>query len=165
MKVSRGLIPSTLLAALVYAQPWVSSMAADTAAGSSMVNPAGIKWMDAPPNMPKGAKLAVLHGDPGKPGPFTLRLMAPANYKIAPHTHTQDENLTVISGSLYLAMGEKADNSKAHALKAGGFHFLPGKTAHYAFTKSPTVVQVHGEGPFDLNYINPSDNPDKGAKQ
>lgn len=130
----------------------------------TMVNPDAIKWGPAPPNMPKGGKLAVLAGDPGKPGPFVMRLMAPAGYKIAPHWHTQTENLTVISGTLYLGMGEKMEPAKAHVLKPGAFHYLPGKTQHYAFTKGPTVVQVHGEGPFDLNYVNPADNPDKTAK-
>jgi hypothetical protein len=72
---------------------------------------------------------------------------------------------TVLSGAPYLGMGVKLDMKKGQALKAGGFHFLPGKTQHYAYTKSPTVVQVHGEGPFDIDYVNPADNPDKSAKQ
>jgi hypothetical protein len=128
---------------------------------ATMTNAGAIKWSDAPPNLPKGAKIAVLHGDPGKPGPYVMRLKAPAGYKIAPHWHSQTENLTVISGALYLGMGEKADAAEAHALKAGAFHYLPGKTPHFAFTKAPTVVQVHGEGPFDLTYVNAADNPEK----
>jgi quercetin dioxygenase-like cupin family protein len=139
--------------------------AADTAADSTMVNSDAVKWGDAPPSVPKGAKLAVLNGDPSKAGPFTMRLKLPAGYKIPPHTHTQSENLTVLSGELYLGMGDKLDTSHGHGLKAGGFHYLPGKTPHYAYTKAPTVVQVHGEGPFDINYLNPADNPDKSAKQ
>ena len=66
---------------------------------------------------------------------------------------------------MYLGMGDKADPSKAHALKAGGFHHLPGKTAHYVFTKVATVVEGHFEGPFDIVYLNPDDNPDKSAKK
>jgi hypothetical protein len=123
------------------------------------MNSGDIKWGDAPPVLPAGAKLAVLRGDPGKPGPYTLRLSMPANYRIAPHWHTQAENLTVISGTLYLGMGDKAAAKGAHALKAGGYHFLPGKAHHYAFSKGAAVVQVSGDGPFDINYINPKDNP------
>lgn len=141
------------------------AVAADPATDMKMVDPASIKWSDAPPSLPKGAKVAVLHGDPGKSGPFTMRLMMPAGYRIAPHTHTQAESLTVISGAMYFGMGEKAEPSKAHALRAGGFHYVPGKSAHYVFTKVPTVVQGHGEGPFDINYINPVDNPQKTAKK
>ena len=138
--------------------------AADTAHDMTMVNPGTIKWQDAPPSLPKGAQIAVLSGDPGKAGPFTMRLRAPAGYKVPPHTHSQAESLTVISGAIHLGMGEKMNRSQAKALNAGGFHFLPGKTPHYAFMKVPTVVQVHGEGPFDINYLDSADNPDKTAK-
>jgi hypothetical protein len=35
---------------------------------------------------------------------------------------------------------------------------------HFAFSKAPSVVQLNGEGPFDITYINPSDDPQKAAK-
>jgi len=124
-----------------------------------LVNKEDLKWGDAPPVLPKGAKVAVLNGDPSKPGTYTIRLMAPANYKIAPHWHSQTENLTVISGTLFLGMGDKMDAKQAKPLKAAGYHYLPAKQHHYAMTKSPTVVQITGEGPFDINYIDPKDNP------
>ncbi|KAI3604270.1 hypothetical protein D8I24_2664 (plasmid) [Cupriavidus necator H850] len=88
-----------------------------------------------------------------------IRLKAPAGYKIPPHWHTQAESLTVLSGALYLGGGDKMEASQAHALKAGGFHYLPAKAHHFAFSKAPTVVQVSGMGPFDINYIDPKDDP------
>ncbi len=127
-------------------------------------NKANIKWGGAPPTLPKGAKLAVLYGDPGKPGPFTMRLLTPANYRIAPHWHTQTENLTIISGTLYLGTGDKLVAKNARALKAGGYHYLPAKMHHYAFSKVPTVIQISGDGPFDINYLDPKDNPAPAAK-
>lgn len=133
--------------------------------GHVMMNSADIKWGPAPPSIPKGAKAAVLYGDPGKSGPFVMRLMAPAGAKIMPHWHTQAENLTVVSGTLYLGDGDKMDAAKAHALKTGGYHYLPAKAHHYAFAKVATVVQIHGEGPFDITYINPDDDPSKAAKK
>jgi hypothetical protein len=133
-------------------------------ADSMIMNNEDIKWGDAPPVLPKGAKLAVLNGDPGKPGQFTIRLQMPGGYKIAPHWHSQDENLTLISGVMYLGMGEKIDRKNARMLKAGAYHYLPGKTNHYAFTRGQaTVIQVSGEGPFDINWVNPSDDPTKMA--
>jgi len=132
--------------------------------GDVFVNAGEIKWGAAPPVLPKGAKLSVLYGDPGKPGPYVLRLAAPANYKIAPHWHTQTENLTIISGTLYLGMGDKLAAKEARALKTGGYHYLPAKMHHYAFTRAATVIQVSGEGPFDINYIDPKDNPAPAAK-
>jgi hypothetical protein len=72
--------------------------------------------------------------------------------------------LTVISGTLFLGMGDKLGAKSAQALSAGGFHFLPGKVHHYAFTKVPTVIQVNTNDPFDMTYINPDDNPQKAKK-
>ena len=60
--------------------------------------------------------------------------------------------------------GHKLDTKSEHALSAGGFHFLPGKVHHYAFTKVPTVIQVNTNGPFDMTYINPDDDPQKAKK-
>ena len=137
--------------------------AAADAPGSMYMNAGELKWGEAPPNLPKGAKIAVLSGDPGKPGAFVGRLMVPANYKIAPHYHSTDEDLTVISGTLYFAEGDKMETKGAHAIKAGGFHHLPARTHHYAFSKGPTVVQINANGPFDIVYINPDDDPSKKA--
>lgn len=143
--------------------PWVVAGQAraqePAAAGTEMINPGSVKWGDAPPSMPKGAKLAVLYGDPGKDTPYVIRLKTPAGYKIAPHWHTQAENLTVISGTLYLGPGDKMDTAHARALKTGGYHYLPAKAHHYAFSKTETVVQIHGTGPLDINYVDPKDNP------
>ena len=135
-----------------------AAWAADSA-GQVYLNPGEIKWGAAPPNLPKGAKIAVLVGDPGKDESFVARLMMPANYRIPAHWHSQDEDLTIISGTFYLGEGDKLESKHAHVMKAGAFHHLPAKTHHYAFTKTPTVVQLTGKGPFDINYINPSDDP------
>ena len=147
------------VAAFAGALPIVAHGAGDAA----FVNPASIQWGDAPPGLPKGAKIALLDGDPGKPGSATVRLKLPANYRIAPHMHSKDEDLTVLSGGLYLGLSDKVEPAKAHALQVGGFHHLPAKTVHYVFTKAPTIVQVHLEGPFDIVYVNPADDPSKAA--
>jgi len=157
--------PARLSAASILCALWsVAGGQALAADEMKMVNPEAVQWSDAPPVLPKGAKLAVLHGDPGKAGPIVMRLSLPAGYKIAPHTHTKDEQLTILSGALYLGMSDKMDMKSGHAVKAGGFHYLPGGTPHYAYTKAPTIVQVNGDGPFDIKYLRPEDNPDKSAK-
>ncbi len=126
---------------------------------TSFINQSDMKWEDAPPALPKGGKLAVLFGDPSKDGPYSIRAKMPAGYMVPPHFHTKDENLTVLSGALYIGMSDTVDKKTAHALKAGGFHHVPGKVHHYAFTKAPTVLQISGEGPFDINYLNAADDP------
>ena len=127
------------------------------------VNADDIQWGDAPRELPKGGQIAVLHGDPSKKGAFTLRFKMPDGYKIPPHWHTQDEQLTVVSGTFLLRMGDTMD-VPAHDLGAGAFHYLPGKAHHAAEAKGETVVQVHGMGPFDIHYLNPADDPTRTAK-
>jgi anti-sigma factor ChrR (cupin superfamily) len=155
---------TTIALALLAAAP---ALAADKKtdapkAEATMINAAEIKWGPAPPDVPAGGQMAVLHGDPSKKAPFTARLKMPAGYKIPPHWHSNDEQLTIISGAFVLHMGDTMD-APAHSLAAGGFHFLPGKMHHAAETKVETVVQIDGVGPFDIHYLNPADNPNKAA--
>jgi len=140
------------------------AIAADTGKkhDAMSINAAEIKWGDPPPELPKGAALAVLNGDPSKKAPFAMRLKMPAGYKIPPHWHTNDEQLTIISGNFVLHMGDTMD-APGSTLTAGGFHFLPGKMHHAAEAKGETIVQVNGIGPFDIHYLNPADNPAKSA--
>lgn len=120
-----------------------------------------ITWMDVPPFLAKGAKIAVLQGDPSKEGEFTVRLMFPANYKVAPHWHPTTENVTVIKGTLYVGTGDEMDEDSAKELQTGGFASIPATHHHFAFCKDECIVQVHAMGPFVINYINPADDPSK----
>jgi ketosteroid isomerase-like protein/quercetin dioxygenase-like cupin family protein len=122
---------------------------------------ADIKWMDVPPFLPKGAKLAVLIGDPGKPEPFTVRLQMPDGYRIPPHTHPNDEHVTVMSGTFRAAMGTTWDDKALGTFAPGSYANMAAGMAHYAAAKGTTVVQVHGTGPFVVNYVNPADDPSK----
>lgn len=126
-----------------------------------VVPAAAVTWMDAPPNLPAGAKLAVISGDPSMPEPFTIRLQMPNGYRIAPHTHPTDEHLTVLSGTFAAGMGKAYDEKALGALGAGSYAVLSADMPHYGMARGTTVVQVHGMGPFVLNYVNPADDPSK----
>ena len=129
--------------------------------GHILLKSADIKWTDAPPSMPPGAQIAVIEGDLKKAKPFAFRLKLPANYKIAPHTHPAIEHVTVLSGTFYMGAGDQLDLEKAVALTPGSFAaFQPGHSM-FAWTEEETVVQVHGVGPWGINYINPVDDPRK----
>jgi hypothetical protein len=123
------------------------------------MNAADLKWGDAPPTLPAGAKLAVLEGDPRKPGSFAIRLQAPDGFKVMPHWHPTTEHLTVISGEFHVATGDKFDDTQGAALTAGGYGVMPAHMHHYAWAKGETVVQISGNGPFKIIYVNPSDDP------
>jgi ketosteroid isomerase-like protein/quercetin dioxygenase-like cupin family protein len=118
-----------------------------------------LKWGDAPPVLPKGAKLAVVAGDPGKAETFAVRLQMPAGYKIAPHWHPTDEHVTVISGTFGLGMGDTFQ--QVSSLPQGGYAVMPATMHHYATAVTATTVQVEGMGPFVINYINAADDPSK----
>jgi quercetin dioxygenase-like cupin family protein len=118
-----------------------------------------VKWEDAPPMLPPGAKVAVLQGDPREKGLFSIRAMLPANYKIPAHSHPTDEHVVVLSGALYMGMGDKLNTETGKALQPGGFALIPAKKHHFAYAKAPTMILVYGMGPFEFNYVNPADDP------
>jgi quercetin dioxygenase-like cupin family protein len=130
----------------------------------SVYPPADIKWKDGPASIPAGAKLAVLEGDPAKEGPFVIRLKLPDGYRIPPHTHPKPERLTVISGTFNIGMGEKFDASKGTTMPAGTFGTWAPGMKHYVWTKGETVVQLHGVGPWVIEYVDPADDPRKAKK-
>jgi quercetin dioxygenase-like cupin family protein len=125
------------------------------------VTAAEVPWGAPPPSLSPGAKVAVMSGNPGGKGPFTIRLQMPAGYRIAPHWHPTDEHVAVVSGVFALGMGEKFDQSSMKELPAGGYALLPAAMRHFAVAKSDAVVQVHGMGPFVFNYVNPADDPSR----
>jgi quercetin dioxygenase-like cupin family protein len=123
------------------------------------VNASQLQWAAAPDFIPEGAQIAVLSGDPSKDGLYVVRLMMPAGYKVPAHNHPTTEMVTVISGDFHLGMGDKLDEEKGTLLTAGGFAEAPAKMNHFAWATSPTVVQIHGQGPFAITYANPADDP------
>ena len=149
--------PLSLAAVAVLAAP-AGAPAQDA---HKIVSAQEVKWGPAPPSIPPGAQAAVLYGDPGKEGLFSLRLKLPSGYNIPPHTHPKPEVVTVISGTFRLGMGEKADKSKGQALSAGSFFALPPGMVHFAFADEDTVIQLNSTGPWGLTYVNTADDPRK----
>ena len=128
----------------------------------NVFTPDQVKFGPAPPFLPAGAQLAVLEGDPmASSGDFTIRLKMPDGYKVAPHTHPGRENVTVLSGTLKVGMGDKVDAGKMTSLPAGSFAYLDPTMPHYAAASGETVIQIHGPSPVKFNYINPADDPSK----
>ena len=136
-----------------------------TAAGSHVMMPSGdLKWGDPPPSLPAGAKIAVISGDPTQAQPFVIRAQVPAGYKVPPHWHPGTENLTILSGTVALGMGEQFDEAAMTQISAGGYASMPAEMRHYFMAKTSATFQVHGMGPFVVNYVNPADDPSKQPK-
>ncbi|MFZ5482359.1 MAG: cupin domain-containing protein [Myxococcota bacterium] len=120
-----------------------------------VVTPDQLAWKDGPAQIP-GARMAVLEGDPNRSGLFTMRLRLPAGTKIPPHWHPADEHVTVVSGEVWMATGDTFDPEKGHAMTAGSFAFMPARTHHYAWARTESVVQLHGMGPWQMYFVEPT---------
>ena len=152
-------ILATIPALLVLAQ-------SDTSAASpTIVAPAEVQWADGPPSLPAGAQMVILEGHPGKSGPFTIRLKMPAGYRIPPHTHTVAERITVISGTVHLGIGEKFDGRGGRELHAGSFAVVPPRVPHFAWSSAEAILQIHSEGPFQRQFVDPADDSSSAAKK
>lgn len=150
------------MGALLIAFCGAYALAADKEEGHKhvVVLPDKMEWK-ANPALPSGVMVAALSGDPTKDGPFVVRVKIPDSAKIAPHWHPTDENVTVIAGTFMIGTGEKFDATKLQTIPAGGFMRMPKEMRHFATVKGETILQVHGAGPFEINYVNAADDPRK----
>jgi quercetin dioxygenase-like cupin family protein len=162
MKTITGSALATLLALVIF-HARLSAQETQSA-DMRLYPPMTIEWREGPAGLPPGAKMALLEGDPRKEGPFVVRFQFPAGYHVAPHTHPKTERVTVISGTLYLAAGEALDRNSAKSLPAGSFGFWPAGMKHTAWSEGETVIQLHGIGPWQINYVNPADDPRNAKK-
>ena len=133
---------------------------AQSGAGPTIVKPMALKW---DPFMP-GIELAVLSGDPAKAGFYAIRLRFADGTKIAPHWHPEDEHVTVLRGGFAAGMGDKFDDAALQDLPPGSYVLMPKNMHHFAKATGQTVVQLDGQGPFVMNYVNPEDDPAKAKK-
>jgi quercetin dioxygenase-like cupin family protein len=152
---------------------WVITAAAILSSGASIIvtaqtsahvvqTPQEGQWRPAPPLVPPGAEIAVLAGDPGGPGRYTVRLKFPANYSIPAHSHPTDEHVVVVRGALTFGMGDKLMKTASgnKTLGVGGFALMPAKMNHFAFTtEAETEIVLYGQGPIAFTYVNPADDP------
>jgi quercetin dioxygenase-like cupin family protein len=137
-------------------------LAASPNPADNVFTPDKIPYGPVPAFVAPGAQLAVLEGDPtASSGDFTIRIKMPDGYRIAPHWHPKRENVTVVSGTFKVGMGDTFDEAKMGSFAAGSFAYMDPDMHHYAMASGETVVQVHGMSPLAFNYVNPSDDPSK----
>jgi len=126
----------------------------------TVIRPTNIVWQPGPPTLEPGSQGAVLAGNPSQPGPFTLRVRLPAKYRIAPHRHPVEERLTVLSGTLCFAATTATNVAPDTAcIGPGTFRLMPANVVHSDWAPVAVEYQIEALGPFDLTYVNPSDDP------
>jgi hypothetical protein len=162
MSITRCLIAALASVTVTLALPAAPSFAQSR---HILVPADKIEWGPAPPALPAGAQIAVLEGNPAEKGAVTLRLRFPANYSIPAHWHSMTERVTVLTGALHVGMGDTLDRNSSQKLEPGGFVSLPASMHHFAWTATPTIVQINLEGPFDIFYVNSTEDPQKAPKK
>ncbi len=118
-----------------------------------------LKWGPAPAVFPRGAKMAVVSGDPSQAQPFEVQLSFPSGYRIAPHFHPTDETVAVKQGTFLVGMGDKFDLKQTKTMKKGDSAGVPAQQHHFAMARGRTIVDVKAMGPFAMTYVNPADDP------
>ena len=129
--------------------------------GASVValTPPEMKWAKQGAFAAPGMEQVNLIGDPAKPGPYTLRLKFPKGLRIAPHSHPDSREVTILSGVFATGYGETFDNSRLKILPAGSFYTEPANFPHYIEIEEDTVLQVSGMGPSGRKFILPPEIP------
>jgi anti-sigma factor ChrR (cupin superfamily) len=163
MKMNRTWnVCAVLIAAVAIATTVSSQGKKEMAEMAKIVHFGDLKWTP----IIKGCDLATVSGDSSADGaPFVVRLRCVDGAKIPAHWHPTDENVTVLKGTFLVGMGETFDESKLQPMNVGNFASMPKEMRHYGLIKGDTIVQVHGMGPFKVNWVNPSDvqSPDAPA--
>lgn len=101
-----------------------------------------------------GAESAQIVGEPQKAGPYLIRVKLAAGAKIPPHTHPDERNSTVLSGTIYVGFGETFDETKVVAIPTGAVYVAPAGVPHYIWAKDgPAVYQEAGNGPTGAKFL------------
>lgn len=151
------IIPATAAAMLALA----GSAAADLpyhGDGHLFVQPEDLVWTDIA-SMAPPAQIAVIEGDLALAEPFTFRLLLPAGYEVRPHVHPAYERVTVLEGAFHFAHGETFDRERTTELPPGGFAVMAPGEPMFGYTEVDTVIQLHGTGPWGIDYIDEADDP------
>jgi quercetin dioxygenase-like cupin family protein len=145
------------LAAFASAIVVASVAMAQNGAAVVALTPDEMKWQSQGGLTTPGLEQLNLVGDPAKPGPYTIRLRFPKGFRIAPHTHPDAREVTILSGTFATGYGETFDPAKLKILPAGSFYTEPANMPHYIEIKDGAVLQVSGIGPSGRRSVNPQD--------
>jgi quercetin dioxygenase-like cupin family protein len=155
MKIKQpGMICAVLVALAVLAAGVRSQDKKESAEAQKIVHFGDLKWTP----IIKGCEIATVLGDVNVEGaPFVVRFRCADGAKVAPHWHPTDEYLTVLKGTFLIGTGETSDESKLQTMNVGNFIRMPKEMRHFAVNKGETIVQIHGMGPFKVNWVNPAE--------
>jgi quercetin dioxygenase-like cupin family protein len=149
---------AALTAALAIAGTAVSADLPYRGEGHLMLTPDELEWSDIA-SMAPPAQIAVIEGNLSAEEPFTFRLLLPDGYEVPPHVHPEYERVTVISGTFHFAHGQEFDRDATMALPQGSVAIMAPGEPMFGYAGGETVIQLHGTGPWGIDYIREEDDP------
>jgi len=118
---------------------------------------AGLNWIDVKiPRLPPGARIAILQGSLREPGPLVFDLYLPPGYSFPAHYHETDEQVTTLSGSVFLGGmdGSAFNRAAGKRLGPGELHKLPAHMPHWVYTGSQSVIaRIDSSGPYAIRWV------------
>jgi quercetin dioxygenase-like cupin family protein len=155
--MNKDLVQTVCVVSLTLVVFAVPSTSQEKKAGDSahkIVHSGDLKWTP----IIKGCEIALVEGNLDAEGqPFVARFHCSDGATTPPHWHPTDENITVLKGAFLVGMGESFDESKLKAMHFGNFMLMPKEMRHFGMAKGDLILQVHGIGPFKVNWVNPSE--------
>jgi quercetin dioxygenase-like cupin family protein len=117
-----------------------------------VIEPDQVQWKV----LDKGIKMAVISGDPSKPGPYVIRVVFPPGIMSAPHYHGEDRHVTVIQGTWLAGTDDSWDPKTTKPLGLGSYMQHPAGAVHYdGGGKEGATVQIMGIGPSSTTFLFP----------
>ena len=96
-----------------------------------------------------GVSRRNLVGDPLEPGPFKFQLKIPAGSRRAVHRHSIDVQVKVLSGAIFIIIGEPIEPFRAQRFAAGTTFVVPAHAWHEEWWEEETVLEAEGVGPME----------------
>jgi len=118
-----------------------------------------ISWEVALDRPPHTVEYAYLTGKPTEPGPYFSLVRWYPGFMSAPHWYETDRHCMVISGSWWVASGDRFDPAACVPVPAGGYVRRVARTPHYdgviKGAPEPSVIAIFGIGPIIFHKTEP----------
>jgi quercetin dioxygenase-like cupin family protein len=106
--------------------------------------------------------IAILAGDPTKPGPYVVRVKFSPGHMSKPHFHQETRYILVLKGTWWAGWGPSGDHGATVAVPAGSFVVHHPNKIHYDGAKDDEVeLLIMGTGPSSITDVDPSGKPTK----
>ena len=151
----RDLLIAPLLTALPLALAAGRASAAPDPAMTIVKLPEQLTWVKPPDFPEKSVEQAPLWSKTSEPGLYYTLVKWHPGYMSAPHWYESDRYCVVVSGTWWVASGDKFDPESTVPAPAGSFVRRVATTPHYdgvkADGKEPAVIAICGIGPITFH--------------